>query len=123
MQDRVILVVDDEWTIRMLVGDVVEDFGYRLLEAGTGPQALALLRDSGPIDLLITDLRLPGGVSGLDIAGEARTRQPGLRVLFMTGYADAGLMTMAATDPSVRVVLKPFDIRELQQTIETFLVA
>lgn len=103
----VVLVVDDEAAIRMLIVDVLQEQGYICLEAGDTATALAIMRSSPMIDLLITDIGLPGGGSGRQVAEAARARWPGLKVLFISGYADAEAMTNHL-DAGMRVLAKPF---------------
>jgi PAS domain S-box-containing protein len=86
--NQLILAVDDNPEVRHLVVNQLKGFGYRVIEAAHGPDALKLLRHSGPVDLLFTDVVMPGGVSGVDLARTARKAQPGLRVLFTSGFPD-----------------------------------
>ena len=85
------LVVDDEATVRMLVVDVLEEFGYRALQAADGASGLDVLQSSAAIDLLVTDVGMPGGMNGRQLAEAARAIRPGLRVLLITGYAEAAV--------------------------------
>jgi CheY-like chemotaxis protein len=89
---EVVLVIDDEPSIRMLITDVLSDTGYSVLEASDGPAGLRVLQSAARIDLLITDVGLPGGMNGRQVADAARTLRPDLRVLFITGYAENALM-------------------------------
>ena len=81
------LVVDDEPTIRMLISDVLSEGGYTVIEAEDGPSAMRFLQSDARIDLLITDVGLPGGMNGRQVADAARTSRPDLKVLFVTGRA------------------------------------
>jgi CheY-like chemotaxis protein len=83
-----ILVIDDEPTVRMLMVEVLEDAGYVVLQAGDGPGGLKLLQTDARIDLLITDVGLPGGLNGRQVADAARATRPDLKVLFVTGFAE-----------------------------------
>ena len=85
-----VLVVDDEASVRMLVTDVLGDLGYGALEAADGAAGLAFLRTDARIDLLVTDVGLPGGMNGRQVADAARDLRPGLKVLFITGYGRDG---------------------------------
>jgi PAS domain S-box-containing protein len=80
-----VLVIDDEATVRMLVVEVLEEAGYRALEAEDGPSGLKILQSDARIDLLITDVGLPGGLNGRQVADAARRSRPELKVLFITG--------------------------------------
>ncbi len=110
-----VLVVDDEPTVRMMMVDALGLMDFRCIEAHDGPSAFAML-DCGPaIDLLVTDVGLPGGVNGRQVADEARRRQPDLKVLFVTGYADTAVLQNERMEPGIGVLTKPFTIDDLQQ--------
>ena len=81
------LVVEDEPLVRLLIIDVLEELGYKALEASDGPAGLRILQSPQRIDLLITDIGLPG-LNGRQVADAARVTRPDLKVLFMTGYAE-----------------------------------
>ncbi len=85
---EVVLVIDDEPTIRMLIADVLEELGYAIMEASDGPSGLRVLQSDVRIDLLITDVGLPNGINGRQVADAARQIRPNLKVLFITGYAE-----------------------------------
>jgi PAS domain S-box-containing protein len=108
-----VLVVDDEPTIRMLIRDVLLDQGYQPLEASDGPTALKLLQSNMRIDLLITDVGLPGGLNGRQIADAARVSRPGLKVLFITGYAQNVAIGNGQMEPGMEVLTKPFVVADL----------
>ena len=85
-----VLVVEDEAGIRLIVIEALEGLGYRVLAAGNAAEADALLAAHAEIDLLFTDIVMPGGKDGMDLAREARRQRPELRVLFTSGYAGRG---------------------------------
>ncbi|KQP61557.1 hypothetical protein ASG40_02470 [Methylobacterium sp. Leaf399] len=114
---EVVLVVDDDPTVRMLVVDVLMDGGYAVMEAADGPAGLRLLQGEARIDLLITDVGLPGGLNGRQVADAARALRPGLKVLFITGYADNAVVGNGHLDPGMQVVTKPFTIDALRDKI------
>jgi len=116
-----ILVVDDEPLVRMLVVDAVEDLGHNALEADDGPGAMKVLRSDAPIDLLITDVGLPNGMNGRQVADAARELRPGLKVLFVTGYAENGVLSQGQLAPGMEVVAKPFDMAALSSQIDGLL--
>jgi len=116
-----VLVIDDEPLVRMLVVDVLEDLGYRALEAGDGPQGLIILRSDVRIDLLITDVGLPKGMNGRQVADAARVLRPGLKVMFVTGYAETAILSHGHLDPGMQVVTKPFDMNVLGKRIQDLL--
>jgi signal transduction histidine kinase len=110
---EVVLVIDDEPSIRMLITDVLSDTGYSVLEASDGPAGLRVLQSAARIDLLITDVGLPGGMNGRQVADAARTLRPDLRVLFITGYAENALMGNGHLEKGMHVLAKPFEVERL----------
>jgi PAS domain S-box-containing protein len=108
-----ILVVDDEPTVRMLVTEVLSDLGYTLVEAADSTGGLNLLRSDVRIDLLITDVGLPGGMNGRQMADAAREVRPGLKTLFITGYAESAAIGPGQLEPGMHVLTKPFAIDTL----------
>jgi PAS domain S-box-containing protein len=86
-----ILVVEDDPRVRRVTVARLNDVGYHVLEAGTGPEALAILRDHPEVSLLFTDIVMPGGMHGNELADAAREIRPGLKVLFTSGYAEPSL--------------------------------
>ncbi len=112
-QGQTVLVVDDEQTIRMLVTEVLEELGVATLEAGDGAAGLAVLRSDARIDLLITDVGLPGGMNGRQVADAARVLRPRLKVLFITGYAENAVVGNGHLEPGMQVMTKPFTIDAL----------
>jgi len=108
-----VLVVDDEAAVRMLVGEVVAEIGSTAIEAADGPQAMAILDGGAAIDLLITDIGLPGAMNGRQIADAARATRPGLKVLFITGYAEHSVLGPGRLPPNTALLTKPFTIDAL----------
>ena len=111
-QGEVVLVVEDETTVRDLVVEVLDDLGYRALEAADGPAGLKVLESNARIDLLVTDVGLPG-MNGRQLADAARERRPDLRVLFMTGYAENAAIAGGFLEPGMEMITKPFAIDAL----------
>jgi PAS domain S-box-containing protein len=103
-----VLVIDDEPTVRMLMVEVLEEAGYIALEAGDGPAGLKLLQSDLRIDLLVTDVGLPGGMNGRQVADAARITRPDLKVLFVTGYAENAAVGNGLLDRGMQVITKPF---------------
>jgi PAS domain S-box-containing protein len=103
-----VLVIDDEALVRGLIVEVLEENGYRALEAGDGPSGLRILQSDLRIDLLITDVGLPGGMNGRQVADAARVARPGLKVLFITGYAENAAVGNGHLDAGMEIVTKPF---------------
>ena len=107
-RQAVVLVVDDDATVRALVVDVLEECGYVVLEAADGPSALRVLDAQGKIDLLVTDVGLPGGMNGRQVADAARVQRPGLKIMFITGYAENAVMGNGRFEAGMQVITKPF---------------
>ena len=116
-----VLVVDDEPTVRMMMVDGLGLLGLHCIEAADGASALAMLDRWPGIDLLVTDVGLPGGLNGRQVADEARRRNPTLGVLFVTGYADSVVLQNATQEQGVEVLTKPFPIDELQRRVALLL--
>jgi len=116
-----ILVVEDEPQVREFVARQLRSFGYTVTETPDGPSALAVLASSPPFDLLFTDVVLPNGLTGRDIAAHARQRQPGLRVLFTSGYGQNVIVHQGMLDPGVHLLRKPYRKLELAQAIRNLL--
>ena len=108
-----VLVVDDEPAVRMLVTEILNDLGYVAMEAGDGPEALAFLHSNARIDLLITDVGLPGGMNGRQVADAARAARPELPVLFITGFAENAVVGDGPLEPGMELVTKPFSMEAL----------
>ena len=114
---EVVLVVDDEMVLRMLMTDVLQESGYRTIEASDGPSALKVLASDARIDLLITDVGLPNGLNGRQVADAARKTRPNLKVLFITGYAENAVIGNGHLDPGMQVMTKPFEIAAFNQKV------
>ena len=112
-----VLVVDDEPTVRMLVTEVLEDLGYTAIEAADGTAGLRVLQSDVRIDLLITDVGLPG-MNGRQVAEAGRVARPGLKVLFITGYAENAVLNHGHLDPGMHVLTKPFAMDALANRIK-----
>ncbi|MET0374769.1 MAG: PAS domain-containing protein [Rhizorhabdus sp.] len=116
-----ILVIDDEPTVRMLVVDTLEERGYCCVEAGDGPSGLKYLQSGGHFDLLITDVGLPGGLNGRQVADAARLINPGLKILFITGYAENAVLNHGHIEHGMEVVTKPFSVDDLASRVDRLL--
>ncbi|MGV9008700.1 PAS domain S-box protein [Brevundimonas sp.] len=108
-----VLVIDDEETVRMLVAEVLGEAGYHVIEAPDGPSGLEILRSDRRIDLLVSDVGLPGGMNGRQVADAARVDRPDLKVLFITGYAENAAVGNGLLAPGMEVLTKPFVMAEL----------
>jgi len=108
-----VLVVDDEQTVRLLMSDLLQDAGYRVLEAPDGPSGLKILQSETRVDFLLTDVGLPGGMNGRQVADAARVLRPNLKVLFVTGYAENAVIGNGHLEPGMQVITKPFSMEDL----------
>ncbi len=120
---EVVLIIDDEPTIRMLIAEVLEDAGYSTIEAPDGPSGLRVLQSARRIDLLVTDVGLPGGMNGRQVANAARLLRPQLKVLFITGFAENAAITDPDREKGTLMVAKPFAMdalaRKIRELIES----
>ena len=115
-----VLVVEDEPVVRGLIVEVLHDLGYHALEAADGPKGLEILQSKHRIDLLVTDVGLPG-LNGRQVADAGRLLRPGLRVLFMTGYAENAALAAGFLEPGMQMVTKPFAMDVLTARIRDML--
>jgi CheY-like chemotaxis protein len=114
---RAVLVVDDEPTVRMLLADILPDLGLTAIEAADGEAALKVLRSGARVDLLVTDVGLPGGLNGRQLADLARQGRPGLPVLLITGYAENAVLGAGSLGPGMGVLTKPFGVDAMSARI------
>jgi CheY-like chemotaxis protein len=112
-----ILVVEDDPAVRELVTESLRRLGYRVLVAGNGSTARNILFGGEKVDLLFTDIMMPGGITGTQLAAEVEARLPGLRILFTTGYADAPALKARPGQPGVSLLRKPYKTRVLALTV------
>jgi CheY-like chemotaxis protein len=117
-QGDTVLVVDDEPALRMLIVEAMQDLGYATLEAGDGAEALKLLQSDLRIDLLLSDVGLPGGMNGRQVADAARLVRPDLKVLFITGYAENAVLSHGHLAPGMHVMTKPFEMDVLARRVK-----
>ena len=114
-QGETVLVVDDEPIVRMLVTDVLQELGYSAIEAADSIAGLKILQSDVRIDLLISDVGLPGGMNGRQMADAAR---PDLKVLFITGYAENAAVGNGHLDRGMAVMTKPFALEALAARVQ-----
>ncbi len=112
-RDECVLIVEDDTDVRTLAVNLIDDLGYRVLEAGDGKAALGILERERRIDLLLTDVILPGGMNGDEIARRAPEYQPDIKIMFMSGYSHDALIHQGRMDDSVVLLQKPFRRAEL----------
>ncbi len=111
-----VLVVEDEPVVRELIVEVLEDLGYRALQASDGPGGLRILQSDERVDLLVTDLGLPG-LDGRQMADAGRLQRPELKVLFITGYAETATTSSGFLDPGMEMITKPFSVDALAECV------
>ena len=110
---QTVLIVDDEPTVRMLVTDVLEEAGYTAIEAADSAAGLKVLESDVRIDLLVTDVGLPGGMNGRQVADAGRALRPRLKVLFITGFAENAVVGNGHLEAGMAVLTKPFAMATL----------
>ena len=118
-----VLVVDDEPGIRKLLTFELSFLGYETITAKNADEALRILRDNIPFDLIITDIRMPGSMDGIDLIRVYREERPEQSALFITGYAAEEKLTQALKNPLNSCLKKPFQIQELSVSMSKFLQA
>jgi CheY-like chemotaxis protein len=114
-----VLIVDDEPTVRMLVTDILADLGYTAIKAGDSAMGLELVQSDVRINLLVTDVGLPGGMNGRQMADAGRVVRPGLKVLFSTGYAEKAAVGNGHLTPGMAVLTKPFPVETMAARIRS----
>ncbi len=105
---EVVMVVEDDVDVRTVAVSILDELGYEILEAGTAVAALEQIERSRRLDLLITDVVLPGGLGGRDLADKALALKPSLKVLYMSGYTKNAIMHHGRLDEGVQLLTKPF---------------
>jgi signal transduction histidine kinase len=116
-----ILVVEDEASVRALTVEMLSDLGYKIVQAADGAAALATLAREPSVQLLFTDVGLPGGMNGRQLADAALLARPDLKVLFTTGYARNAIVHHGRLDPGVELIGKPFSAIDLAHRVRTLL--
>lgn len=117
-----LLVVEDEPVVRSVIVDMLRDEGYRVLEAVDGPSGLRVLRETPNIDLLVTDIGLPG-MNGRQLADQAREARPDLKILFITGYSESVVMAKGFLLPGMEMITKPFDLDHFLRRIRAMVTS
>jgi len=119
--DETILVVEDDEKVRKYSVEALQELGYKVLQAPDGPSALRLLEAHEEVDLLFSDVVLPGGMTGAQVAARARELRPALKVLFTTGYARNAIFHHGRLDKGVQLITKPFSFEALATKIRDVL--
>ncbi len=115
------LVVEDQTDVRNLAIETLRELGYEVVDAADGHAALRAIASRPDISLLFTDVGLPGGLNGRQLAEEARQRRLDLKVLYTTGYARNAIVHQGRLDPGVELIVKPFTRAELAAKIRDVL--
>lgn len=108
-----VLLVEDELLVREVASEDLAEAGFEVVTASDGDEALSILRDSADFDLLFTDIRMPGTTDGWELAREAKRLMPGLRVIYATGFGDAG----DDLETDERYVRKPYSFKDLREAL------
>jgi CheY-like chemotaxis protein len=116
-----ILVVEDNDMVRSYVENELKELGYRVIATRNGPEALAILRQPREIDLLFTDVVMPGGMFGPELAREASRLRPELKVLFTSGYTEHPVEPLDGLDDEARILNKPYRRNDLALMLRTVL--
>jgi CheY-like chemotaxis protein len=116
-----ILLVEDNEGVRQYAKEVLEELGYSVLEAADAEQALRLVAKKPALDLLFTDVVLPGSLNGRDLAASLRQRYPDLPVLYTTGYTRNAIVHQGRLDPGVHLLNKPYSQQDLAHKVRELL--
>ncbi len=111
-------MVEDDDDARATLAAMVTELGYRVLEAENGKCALPILEQDRPVDILLSDVIMPGGMNGLDLAKAARKRRPDLKVLFVSGYDRMAIAQATRYDDSLKLLNKPFSLTDLARELQ-----
>ena len=112
-----VLLIEDQEAIRIVVAEVLESAGYSVVAAADGPSGLEILQSTARVDLLITDVGLPGGLNGRQVADAGRAGRPDLKVLFITGYAENAAAGKGSLEKGMEILTKPFDLESLTRRV------
>ena len=118
---RRILLIEDQTALRLVVGEVLEELGYLVDAFENGPTALAHLQSGERPDLLLSDIGLPGGLNGRQVAERCRERYPDLKVLFITGYDESAALSDGQLLHGTLVLTKPFELEVLTERVRELL--
>jgi CheY-like chemotaxis protein len=120
-QDATILVVEDDADVRALTITMLKSLGYAVLEADKADAALDVINGNGPVDLLLTDVVLPGQLNGRDLAEKISEILPGIAVLYMSGYTENSIIRHEQLDEGIALLQKPFRRADLAHKVEAAL--
>lgn len=119
LSGKLVMIVDDEEAVRLIVSDVVGDLGARVLTAEDAISALELVERLPALqpEAMITDIGMPGGMNGRQLAARMREKFPGLKVLFITGYAEQNILDEGLLEPGCALLVKPFSTEALSRKL------
>jgi CheY-like chemotaxis protein len=115
--NETIMVVEDDALVRNFVTTQLQSLGYRTIAAANGPAAMTLIEDGQPFDLLFTDVIMPGGMTGRQLADEVQKRRPTVKVLYTSGYTDNAIVHQGRLDPGVLLLTKPYRKSQLANMV------
>ena len=118
-----ILLVDDDDFVRRYAEEALQQLGYRVISASSGPQALEALQQDPGIHLLFTDIVMPGGMNGRELVAAARRLHPGIRVLYTSGYMSSEIVRLTRLDPDAHLLEKPYRRVQLAEAVRNALAA
>lgn len=118
---RAILVAEDDPLVREHIVTLLRGLGHTVYESGNGSEALSVLKARPDVRLLITDMVMPGGMNGKTLAESAKVINPNLRVLFITGYANDGIVKEGRLDEEIHLIMKPFRKAQLEIKVSELL--
>jgi CheY-like chemotaxis protein len=118
---KMVLVVEDDSRVRLVSVRRLKELGYAVIEAESGPAALRVFDRGESVDVLFTDIVMPGGMTGLDLAHEARRRRPELKILFTSGYAEPAAVKGSTLTTKVDWLGKPYGIKDLDAKLRALL--
>ena len=118
---QTVLVVEDDADARFTLAAMVTELGYRVVASENGASALPILEQERPVDILLSDVIMPGGMNGLDLAKAANKRRPDLKVLFVSGYDRMTIAQATKYDDSLRLLNKPFSLMDLARELSALL--
>jgi CheY-like chemotaxis protein len=118
---EIILLVEDDELVRTYAAGQLTNLGYTLLLAGNGPEAVEMLAGEAKFDLLFTDMIMPGGMTGRDVAERARELRPGIPVLYTSGYTQDAIIHQGRLDAGVHLLSKPYRLADLARKVREVL--
>ena len=119
--DAIVLVVEDNADVRKIVCRLLREFGCTVIEANSGAAALAILQSDQKVDLMFSDVVMPGGISGTELAQAAQRLRPGIKTLLTTGFAEASLRSQVQFADGAEIITKPYRRQELARKLRSVL--